>query len=133
MAAITRPGHLDLLRHDAKKQYNMNEPMIPYSSNILIHIPAKSPVYQASTTMLFAVPGPCPSSNACNDSVWNCWAASQKGATKREKPLVPASPNSPTREVKGDRSITPVVTSPSAHRITSSTETPVLPWPSAAR
>ncbi len=31
MAAITRPGHLDLLKQDAKKQQKMNEPIIPYS------------------------------------------------------------------------------------------------------
>ncbi len=38
MAATTRPGHLDLLRQDAKKQQKMNEPMMPYSYKILIQV-----------------------------------------------------------------------------------------------
>lgn len=30
-AASTRPGHLDLLKQDAKKPIKANEPIIPYS------------------------------------------------------------------------------------------------------
>jgi hypothetical protein len=38
IAAIARPGHLDLLRQAAKKQARMNEPIMPYSRKILAHV-----------------------------------------------------------------------------------------------
>src|SRR6266404_2200843 len=131
MAATTRPGHLDLLRQDAKKQQNKNEPIMPYSYKILIQV-ATNPAYHVSARN-FTVPGPLPNNNACTDTVLNCLAASQNGETNRAKPLARVSSNSPARERKADGSIIPVAKSASANITTSSAESPALPWRRPAR
>src|SRR6266478_8283479 len=96
MAATTRPGHLDRLRQDAKKQQKMNEPIMPYSCIILIQVARYPFVYQVSARN-FPVPGPFPSNNACNDEVSKLLAASQNGEMNRSQPLVRVSSNSPAR------------------------------------
>src|SRR5260370_27850194 len=80
------PGHLEFLRQDAKKQENINEPIIPYSTNSLNQVTG-APMYQAVTTKFFALPGPLPTSNDSHDAVSNCSAVSLIGATNRPKAL----------------------------------------------